>query len=66
MRRRTVFLRAGSPLMQTLQQQLEQIHGHAMAQVVCHQPLFVKICVRTQVSPCGIYDGQSGTGTSFL
>jgi hypothetical protein len=40
-----------------------QVHwfGHAMAQVVSHQP----VTVEAKVSSCGLYGGQSGTGTGF-
>jgi hypothetical protein len=41
-------------------------NGCVMAQDVSHQPLTVEAQVRAQVSPCGIYDGQNGTGTGFF
>jgi hypothetical protein len=37
-----------------------------MAQAVNRWPLTAEARVRTQVSPCGICDGQSGTGYDFL
>jgi hypothetical protein len=39
--------------------------GRAMAQAVSRQPLTAESRVRTRVNPCGICDGQSGTGTGF-
>jgi hypothetical protein len=36
-----------------------------MAQVVSRRPLTAKGRVRTRVNPCGIYDGQSGSGIGF-
>jgi hypothetical protein len=39
--------------------------GRAMAQVVSRRPLTAKTWVRARVNPCGIYGGQSGTGTGF-
>jgi predicted small secreted protein len=36
-----------------------------MAQAVSRRPLTAETRVRTRVSPCGISDGQSGTGTGF-
>jgi hypothetical protein len=41
------------------------VKGHAMDQVVSRQPLTTEAWVRAQVNPCGIYGGQSGTGTGF-
>jgi hypothetical protein len=37
-----------------------------MAQAVSRRPLTTEARVRAQVNPCGICDGQSGTGTGFL
>jgi hypothetical protein len=39
--------------------------GRAMAQAVSHRPLTAEARVRSQVSPCGVCGGQSGTGTGF-
>jgi hypothetical protein len=39
--------------------------GRAMAQVVSRRPLTLKAQVLARVNPCGICDGQSGTGTRF-
>jgi hypothetical protein len=39
--------------------------GRAMAQAVSGRPLTVEAQVRSRVSPCGIFGGQSGTGTGF-
>jgi hypothetical protein len=36
-----------------------------MAQIVSRRPLTAETRVRTQVNPCGICGGQSGTGTGF-
>jgi hypothetical protein len=36
-----------------------------MAQVVSHWPLAVEAQVHAWVSSCGIYGGQSGSGTGF-
>jgi hypothetical protein len=36
--------------------------GRGMAQAVRHRPLTAEV----RVSPCGIYGGQSGTGTVFF
>jgi hypothetical protein len=41
------------------------IKGRAMAQVVSRRPLTAEAWVRTQVNPCVICGGQSGTGTGF-
>jgi hypothetical protein len=37
----------------------------AMAQVVSRRPLTAEAQVRAWVNPCGICDGQSGTGSGF-
>jgi hypothetical protein len=37
--------------------------GHAMVQTVSLWPLAAEARARSQASPCGISDGQSGTGT---
>jgi hypothetical protein len=37
-----------------------------MAQAVSHRPLTTEARVRSQVSPCGICGGQSGTETGFF
>jgi hypothetical protein len=37
-----------------------------MAQAVSRWPLTAEAWVRSRVSPCGIYGGQSGTGTGFF
>jgi hypothetical protein len=37
-----------------------------MAQAVSRRPLTAEARVRSRVSPCGIYGGQSGTGTGFF
>jgi hypothetical protein len=39
--------------------------GRAMAQVVSRRPLTAEARVHARVNPCGIYGGQSGTGTGF-
>jgi hypothetical protein len=39
--------------------------GRAMAQVVSHQPLTMEAQVHARVNSCGIFGGQSGTGTGF-
>jgi hypothetical protein len=39
--------------------------GRAMAQAVSGRPFTAEVRVRSQVNLCGIYGGQSGTGTSF-
>jgi hypothetical protein len=39
--------------------------GRAMAQAVSRRPHTAEACVRSRVSPCEIYGGQSGTGTGF-
>jgi hypothetical protein len=39
--------------------------GRAMAQAVCGRPPAAESRVRSWVGPCGIYGGQSGTGTGF-
>jgi hypothetical protein len=39
--------------------------GRAMAQAVSRRPPTAETRVRFRVSPCGICDGQSGTGTGF-
>jgi hypothetical protein len=36
-----------------------------MTQVVSRWPLIAEARVRTQVNPCGIRGGQSGTATGF-
>jgi hypothetical protein len=36
-----------------------------MAQAVSRRPLTAEARVRSRVSLCGIYGGQSGTGTGF-
>jgi hypothetical protein len=36
-----------------------------MTQVVSRRPLTAEDRVRARVNPCGIYGGQSGTGTNF-
>jgi hypothetical protein len=36
-----------------------------MAQAVSRRPPTAVARVRSRVGPCGIYDGQSGTGTGF-
>jgi hypothetical protein len=37
-----------------------------MNQAVSHMRVIVRDRVRSKVSPCAVYDGQCGTGTSFL
>jgi hypothetical protein len=39
--------------------------GRAMAQAVSRRPPTAEVRVGSQVSPCGICGGQSGTGTGF-
>ena len=39
--------------------------GRVKAQAVSRRPLTAEAQVRSQVSPCGICDGQSGDGTCF-
>ena len=39
--------------------------GCAMAQAVSRRPLTAEVRVRSRVSPCEIFVGQSGTGTGF-
>jgi hypothetical protein len=39
--------------------------GRAKAQAVSRRPPSAQVRVRSRVSPCGICDGQSGTGTGF-
>jgi hypothetical protein len=41
------------------------VRGCAMAQAVSRRPVTMESRVRTQVNPCGICGGQSGTGTCF-
>jgi hypothetical protein len=41
------------------------IFGRAKAQAVSRRPLIAEARVRSRVSPYGICDGQSGTGTGF-
>jgi hypothetical protein len=42
-----------------------KITGRAMAQAVSRRPLTAETRVRSQVNPCEICGGQSGTGTGF-
>ena len=37
-----------------------------MAQAVSRRPLTAEARVRSRVSPCVIFGGQSGTGTGFF
>ena len=37
-----------------------------MAHVVISRPFTAEARVRTHVNPCGIYGGQSGSGTGFF
>jgi hypothetical protein len=39
--------------------------GRAMAQAVSRRPLTAESRIRARVNPCGICDGESGTGTGF-
>jgi hypothetical protein len=39
--------------------------GRAMTQAVSRRPSTAEHRVRFRVSPCGVYGGQSGTGTGF-
>jgi hypothetical protein len=39
---------------------------HAMAQAVSHWFVTAGACIESQASPCGIFGGQSDTGTSFF
>jgi hypothetical protein len=39
--------------------------GRAMAQAVSRRSLTAEARDRSRVSPCGIFGGQSGTGTGF-
>jgi hypothetical protein len=41
------------------------IYGRAVAQAVSRQPFTAESRVRARANPCGIYGGQSGTGTGF-
>jgi hypothetical protein len=41
------------------------IMGRAMAQAVSNRLLTAEARFRSQVSPCGVFGGQSGTGTGF-
>jgi hypothetical protein len=43
----------------------KELKGRAMAQAVSRRLLTAEARVRTQVRPCGICDGQSGTGAGF-
>jgi hypothetical protein len=40
-------------------------NGRAVTQAVSHRVLTAGAQVRAQISLCGIYGGQSGTGTDF-
>jgi hypothetical protein len=44
---------------------LKSLFGRAMAQAASRRPPTAEARVRSRVSPCGICDGQSGTGTGF-
>jgi hypothetical protein len=41
------------------------VFDRAMAQAISHRPLTAGARVRSQVSPRGIFGGQSDTGTGF-
>jgi hypothetical protein len=43
----------------------ENRRGRALAQVVSRRPPTAEARFRSRLSPCGIYGGQSGTGTGF-
>jgi hypothetical protein len=45
--------------------QVAHLQGRAMAQAINRRPLTAEARVRSRVSPCGIFGGQSGTGTGF-
>jgi hypothetical protein len=49
-----------------LKKRTNQLEGRAMAQAVSRRPLTAEARVRSRVGPCGIYGGQSGTGTGFF
>jgi hypothetical protein len=42
------------------------LQGRAMAQAVSRRPLTAEAWFRARVNPCGIYGGQSGSGTDFF
>jgi hypothetical protein len=44
---------------------LRTYQGRAIAQAVSRRHLTAESQVRARVNPCGIYGGQSGTGTGF-
>jgi hypothetical protein len=41
------------------------VKSFGMAQAPSHQPVSAEALIHTQVSPCGIFGGQSDTGIGF-
>jgi hypothetical protein len=44
---------------------MNSVPGRAIAHAVSRRPVAAEARVHLQVSPCGIFGGQSGTGTGF-